>query len=142
MIYVATGRSVWNWSRTMWDMAWTILGLGCLGYGAITSLPIGWMIVAWAFSLLSTIPKCIDLVRSGYRQSLSTFDASARSGRLIRQKLMPQVGCLLGWSFIGLLAIFAGRNEIAFMAAIAFHLLHRWIYFASCVFKRMPGAAS
>lgn len=142
MIYVATGRSVWNWSRTMWDMAWTILGLGCLGYGAITSLPIGWMIVAWAFSLLSTIPKCSDLFRSGYRQSLSTFDASARSGRLIRQKLMPQVGCLLGWSFIGLLAIFAGRNEIAFMAAIAFHLLHRWIYFASCVFKRMPGAAS
>ncbi|AMV34833.1 Anaerobic dimethyl sulfoxide reductase chain B [Pirellula sp. SH-Sr6A] len=142
MIYIATGRRVWSWSRTIWDMAWTILGLGCLGYGSIAVLPYGWMWGAWAFSMLATIPKCIDLWRGDHVHDTSGQDVSARSGRLMRQELMPQVGWLLNLSFITLIAIFMERNEIALLGAIAFHAVHRWIYFASCVFQRMPGAAT
>lgn len=141
MIYIATGRRVWNRSRTLWDMAWTIVGLGCLGFGAITSLSQGWMLGAWAFSMLAILPKCLDLVRSGNSNGMSAEDMSARSGRLTKQKLMPHVWCLLGWNLITLLAIVVERSEIAFLAAIFLHALHRWIYFASCVFPRMPGAA-
>jgi hypothetical protein len=142
MIYVATGRELWNKSRTLWDMGLTTIGLGSLGIGSMNSASALWMCVAWSVSIGALLPKILDIT-AGMLPSVSASNRLfARSGRLIRKELPRHVLVIMALAVLSLLMVCFGWNTISFGLSVLLHCIHRWVYFASVVYRRMPGAST
>lgn len=142
MIYVATGRELWNKTRTIWDMGLTTIGLGALGIGSMNFASALWMCVAWSVSMAALLPKILD-VATGMLPSVSASNCLfARSGRLIRKELPRHVLVIMALAVLSLLMACFGWNTISFGLSVLLHCLHRWVYFASVVYRRMPGAST
>ena len=154
MIYIATQRELWSATRTGLEFSSTTLGLG-LG---ISSLFVGGMsavtllVGSIACCVVSLIPKLIDW-RAASQIELSWNSFSGRSGRLLRRELRSIFGlaiaCLLAAGcFTAASSLLSGTSvKYALMVSavvtlVASQLLTRWLYFASVVFARMPGAST
>ena len=156
MIYVATKRSQWNMKRTFCDFGLTTLGLGAAGAATLCDSPeIGWILGCSGLVLI--IGSCAFSISDWYvaRKIPSNWkDFSARSGRLLRGDLSHLWS--LQWAFMagGLLIAAAmlslesggvtemvGRWSLFFSLVIA-KFISRFLYFASIVTHRMPGAES
>jgi formate dehydrogenase iron-sulfur subunit len=152
MIYVATGRSQWSFSRTVLEFAATTSGLGFALSGLVSSRDAGmWFLLACLSCIVSIVPRCVDWFRAGSHAGQDK-SFSARSGRLLRHQLAGRftITCSLMLLSVLLLATRVGiPTQVQFIVTVAAvgllfasQLLTRWLYFASVVFPRMPGAGS
>ena len=153
MIYVATRRELWGWWRTGVDFGLSIIGLGLVGaFSFVERMPT----VTIAFGLLcciaSTSFKVIDYRRGKWIQ-IRWDDFSARSGRILRTELanhwivlwsLNAIAIALGFGFLA----FEFVSQVTWLPIAIFAIcivaqaVHRWIYFASVVTRRMPGAST
>ena len=149
MIYVATRRELWSLSRTGLDFGLTTIGLGLLG-AAICSSPanITFLLLGVIACIFSSLPKLYHILRSE-RPSQLTATMSERSGRVIIGQLFTQWIALWALNAIALvaLALFSSSFQlitalVVVAASLAAQLLNRWVYFASVVYRRMPGAST
>jgi hypothetical protein len=153
MIYIATQRELWGGSRTGFDFAMSTFGLGCVGScmcidGVSHTLLIAGVLV----NCCSPLAKIVDFVR-GLGRQVSWNNFSARSGRILRGELasywialwVTHLACGLMMAAIITLDL-ASYRSIWLISLFALCLLaqgiHRWLYFASVVFRRMPGAST
>ncbi len=160
MIYIATRRSLWSARRTMWDFGATTLGLGLAGshlFVASHSTSIITISTSTFFmltGLLVTMASGWLKVRdwfAGTRPLTSWKDFSARSGRLLGNALRrfwyAQWICYaIAFGLIVWASMTQGQS-VSFAIGIVFCLILlvakficRWLYFASVVTYRMPGA--
>ncbi len=154
MIYVATRRELWSLKRTLLEFSCTAIGLG-LGIlslfadGEFTVAVLAGGVVCCA---LATVPKLSDW-QAASQVNLTWNDFSGRSGRLLRSKLRMVFYALAGSLVAAALltvAVLLTDNAVAklalmitsVIALIVSQLLTRWLYFASVVFARMPGAST
>ncbi len=154
MIYVATRRELWSLTRTLFEFAATTIGMGL----SISSLlfaehfALGMLIGGLVFCVLALFAKLLDWYAS-WQTKLEWSNFSARSGRLLRGKLggvfHATVTCLataalltVGVSLIDDAVVRSAFMFAAIFALVASQLLTRWMYFASVVFARMPGAST
>ena len=159
MIYVATHRSLWNWYRTGIEFSATTFGLGlaiCYSIGrtpeSFWMLPIG-VIIAGA----GLVAKLHDQWRSHQRGRWSSRewkDFSARSGRLLNSDLfLPWwVACSSWFAALALSSLLCSglcpsaldiaATWITLTLLAVSQIINRWLYFASIVTYRMPGAST
>lgn len=154
MIYVATRRELWSPLRTLLEFAATTTGLGLAisslfasGLHSTTILVCGSIICA-----IALIPKLMDWrAASQFDWVWSSF--SRRSGRILQSDLrtvvfiaftcLASAGCLaVTVPLVSVTSIKLAMTIIAVAALVASQLLTRWLYFASVVFARMPGATT
>jgi hypothetical protein len=154
MIYAATGRELWSLNRTLHEFATTSVGLGLAisSLLAESTLSVALLSGATFFSAMTYIPKCLDW-RAASRLELSWSDFSGRSGQLLRSKLRNVL--FSGLACVGFAGVLGGAasfiqsdlmrtaiTTVAVVILVASQLLARWLYFASVVFARMPGATT
>ena len=151
MIYIATRRELWGYVRTGVDFGFSMIGLGLVGaFASFDGMPRPWLLIGVLCCMASTVAKCIDHRRARVAR-IRWDDFSARSGRILRSALATP------WAILWLLQFFAVALSAVLVAtdlqwrilSIKFAILvvclvgqalHRWIYFASVVYRRMPGA--
>lgn len=153
MIYVATRRELWGGRRTSLDFGLSTIGIGLVGgYAILDCLPSSALVIGTLCSIGAAAPKMLDLVRSIHTTN-QWENFSARSGRVVRTDLATHWACLwlLNVTAIGI-AIWLALTDLnsehttwefaVFATCLAAQALHRWIYFASVVHRRMPGAST
>jgi len=160
MIYIATQRSLWDLSRTTIEFAATTFGLGLASVAAIdgTASSSSMLLLGTFLAAVGFAAKLNDQLQSRVvAQSLGGIewlDFSSRLGRLLDNDLanawnatwfcwfgaigLAGVACLdlLPASMFQLLAY--STLALLFVS----QLLNRWLYFASIVTYRMPGAST
>jgi len=153
MIYIATRRELWGFRRTSIDFGLSTIGLGLVGgYSSLDGLPISALLMGVLCTIGAGVAKLVDHIR-GRAGDNRWDDFSARSGRVLRTELAKPWAILLLLHFISLVAAISmvvtySKSQIAFLPfaifamCLAAQAIHRWIYFASVVYRRMPGARS
>jgi formate dehydrogenase iron-sulfur subunit len=153
MIYVATRRELWSYQRTSVDFGFSIFGLGLLGaFASLDGLPNGMLLVGVLFLILAEVPKLVDHWRAGVIH-IRWDNFSALSGRLLRTELASQwavlwllnmiaMGIAIGLSCTHPTLNISYGKWLVFAIGIAAQAVHRWLYFASVVFRRMPGVST
>ncbi len=160
MIYIATQRSLWDLTRTTIEFAATTLGLGLACVVAIdgNANSSSLLLLGTLFAAVGFAAKLNDQLQSRVvaqsPSGIEWHDFSSRSGRLLDNDLAFAWNatwfCWLG--AIGL----AGVACLELLPISMFHLvaystlallfvsqfLNRWLYFASIVTHRMPGAST
>jgi len=159
MIYVATRRKLWNVTRTTIELSATTLGLGLACVSVFDHGPASGLMLLMAASVvgLGLAAKAYDRWRARPGVSFSEIDwqdFSKRSGRLLYGELSyAWTATWMSWLSSVLLATVLCFNilPIAFVALgtvltlgmlASSQFLNRWLYFASIVTYRMPGASS
>ena len=153
MIYIATRRELWGHLRTGVDFGFSMIGLGLVGASAsLDSMPRPWLVIGVLCCIAATTAKGIDFRRARVVR-IRWDDFSARSGRILRSELAKPWAILWLLQFFALVLSFAlvvtelqltilnGKFAILVICLVG-QALHRWIYFASVVYRRMPGAGS
>lgn len=154
MIYIATRRELWSATRTLLEFTSTTIGLG-LGIASLWTWDTSTAALlagSVACCTIAMVPKLMDW-QAASQTDLLWNSFSGRSGRLLRGELrtvfVGAVGCLMtGVAVVAstlLLDITLLRTVLIFTGVVALvvsHLLVRWLYFASVVFARMPGAST
>ena len=153
MIYIATRRELWGYIRTGVDFGFSMIGLGLVGaFVSLDSMPRPWLVIGVLCCMAATVAKCMDYRRASMVR-IRWNDFSARSGRILRSELAKPWAILwLLHSFAFALSVVLGATDLQWLTlSIKFAILviclvaqalHRWIYFASVVYRRMPGAGS
>ncbi len=153
MIYVATRRELWGHMRTGLDFGHSTIGLGLVGvFACLNELPSIVLLIGVFCSTTAAIAKLVDH-RRGRAVSIRWDDFSARSGRILRRDLAGPWSVLWVLHFVAIaisIGVYCtdwdGAMPILLFAVFAICLLaqalHRWIYFASVVYRRMPGAST
>ena len=142
MIYVATRRELWSPTRTLLEFTATTIGLGLAIASLFTiGMPAAVMLIGGAVvCTIAFVPKWMDW-RAASKEELTWHDFSGRSGRMLRNELRnvacAAIACVV---LAGCLA--AALPIAAVIALVASQLIARWLYFASVVFARMPGATT
>ena len=153
MIYIATRRELWGHLRTGVDFGLSMIGLGLIGaYASIEGLPGFLLIIGVLCSMLAATAKLVDY-KQGKSAKVLWDDFSARSGRVLRTELavpwrflwMLQVIALL--ASVSLCMIDFGNTKLLLSYSILVvcllaQAIHRWLYFASIAYRRMPGAST
>ncbi len=152
MIYIATRRELWSPARTSLEFVGTTLGLGLATTSLFTegTAAAVMLLCGTAFCTSSLLPKLIDW-RAALKPNLLWSDFSGRSGRLLRVDLRNAfsivIGCLALGSCLSVALFFVSHTSLrvsiaipAVVALLVSQLFTRWLYFASVVFARMPGA--
>lgn len=153
MIYIATRRELWGHLRTGVDFGLSMIGLGLIGaYASIEGLPSFLLIIGVLCSMLAATAKLVDY-KQGKSAKVLWDDFSARSGRVLRTELavpwrvlwMLQVIALL--ASVSLCMIDFGNIKLLLSYSILVvcllaQAIHRWLYFASIAYRRMPGAST
>jgi hypothetical protein len=153
MIYIATRRELGGVARTGLDFGLSMIGLGVIGaFACVDGLPSLLPAVGVLCSMAAATPKLVDFFQS---KSANTewHNFSARSGRLLRQELAGPWAdywilnlialaasvslCIIDWGDALPLVAYAIFGVSLFAQSI-----HRWLYFASIVYRRMPGAST
>ncbi|MEQ1827939.1 MAG: DmsC/YnfH family molybdoenzyme membrane anchor subunit [Pirellula sp.] len=171
MVYIATQRELWGTVRTGFDFATTTLGLGLLGSSLCVNENAAVLLLLGAlFTCLASAFKMLDVfhcLRDHRRESAKPNDAylvrpslSSRSGRTVLRYLKSQwisMWALNGFAIATSIATlwlssngllhdaqpwFSFLAIMAFTASMCAQMLNRWLYFASVVFRRMPGAGT
>jgi Fe-S-cluster-containing dehydrogenase component/DMSO reductase anchor subunit len=154
MIYVATRRELWSPMRTLLEFAATTIGLGLAisslfadGIFSTALLVCGSVICGLAF-----VPKLMDW-RAASQVDMAWSNFSGRSGRMLRSDLRKLFfivfTCLASAGCLAVMVPLASVTSVKFVmmlaavvALVVSQLLTRWLYFASVVFARMPGATT
>ena len=153
MIYIATRRELWGYLRTGLDFGLSMIGLGVIGaFACVDGFTNFLPSVGVLCSIAAATPKLVDFFQS---KSANTewHNLSARSGRFLRRELagpwadfwilnlialVASVSlCIIDWGDALPLVAFAIFGVSLFSQSI-----HRWLYFASIVYRRMPGAST
>ena len=154
MIYVATRRELWSLTRTLLEFTATTFGLGL----AIASLFAAGLLSAVMLTggtvvcIIAVFPKWSDW-RAASREELAWNDFSGRSGRILRRDLRMAVyitiaclalagGLTVVLQLVSVDPLKSATTIVAVVALVASQLFTRWLYFASVVFARMPGATT
>jgi DMSO reductase anchor subunit len=153
MIYIATRRELWGYARTGLDFGLSMIGLGCMaGVACIEGTPNILAVIGVLCSIAAASPKLVDYFQS--QSAVTEWDHfSARSGRILRRKLASQWVDLWTFHAIALamslsLCIIDWGDALPLVAYAIFGVslfaqsIHRWLYFASIVYRRMPGAST
>ena len=153
IIYIATRRELWGYARTGFDFGLSMIGLGCIaGVACIEGTPKVLAVIGVLCSIAAASPKLVDYFQG--KSAVTEWDNfSARSGRILRQELAGQWAdqwsfhaialamslslCIIDWGDASPLVAFAIFGVSLFAQSI-----HRWLYFASIVYRRMPGAST
>ena len=153
MIYVATRRELWGFLRTGSDFGLSIVGLGIVGTCVFAGgLPGVLLFTGVVCSVIASSAKITDYCQVGYG-AFRWDNFSARSGRLLKTELAVQWLALWILNAISLLASTAiwiidlhNAEPMLLFAVFAIclfaQMVHRWLFFASVVFRRMPGAST
>ena len=153
MIYIATRRELWGHLRTGVDFGLSMIGLGLIGaFASIEGLPSFLLIIGVLCSMLAATAKLVDY-KQGKSAKVHWDDFSARSGRVLRTELAVPWRVLWILQVIALLASvslcmidFGNTKLFLSYSILAVCLLaqatHRWLYFASIAYRRMPGAST
>ena len=153
MIYIATRRELWGHLRTGVDFGLSMIGLGLIGaFASIEGLPSFLLIIGVLCSMLAATAKLVDY-KQGKSAKVFWDDFSARSGRVLRTELAVPWRVLWILQVIALLAsvslcmIDFGNTKLFLSYSILVicllaQAIHRWLYFASIAYRRMPGASS
>jgi len=153
MIYVATRRELWGTLRTGLDFGLSMIGLGVIGaFACVDGLPKFLPAVGVLCSIAAATPKLVDYFQS---KSANTewHNFSARSGRLLRKELAGPWTDFWIFNLIAMVAsvslcIIDWADAMSLVAFVIFGIclfsqsIHRWLYFASIVYRRMPGAST
>lgn len=154
MIYIATQRELWSSTRTVLEFSSTTLGLGLgissLFGGGMSAVTL--LVGSIACCVVSLIPKLMDW-RAALQVDLPWNRFSGRSGRLLRRELRTifrlAIACLMAAGFFTAASSLLSDTSVKYalmvsaaVALVASQLLTRWLYFASVVFARMPGAST
>jgi formate dehydrogenase iron-sulfur subunit len=152
MIYVATRREIWSAPRTLLEFSSTTIGLGLaiLSLFAEGTTSQGMLFGGMVACFVALLPKILDW-RAASKGDVVWNDFSARSGRLLRGELRTvylsiftcfvAAGILVGASYLLDESVFKSvLLSTAVAGLMVAQLLMRWLYFASVVFARMPGA--
>ncbi len=159
MIYVATRRSLWSERRTAIEFGATTLGLGLALVAMNDSGPFGngMLFLGSIVSGFGLAAKFYDRQRSretGPSIGIDWKDFSKRSGRLLNTELshawmtawMTWLGAIvlaltlcLGLAPIAMASLLGGTTIALLLIS---QLINRWLYFASIVTYRMPGAST
>lgn len=153
MIYIATRRELWGHLRTGVDFGLSMIGLGLIGaFACIDGLPSFLPVIGVLCSMLAATAKLIDY-KQGKSAKVLWDDFSARSGRVLRTELAGAWRVL--WMLQGIALItsvslyiidFGNTKPYLSYSVLAISLLaqaiHRWLYFASIAYRRMPGAST
>ncbi len=159
MIYIATRRSLWSGSRTGLEFVATMLGLGLASVAINEQGALGANLLL-AGSIVSGVglgAKFLDRER-GRRLPRSNpidwQDFSKRSGRLLHAELshawnatwMSWLGAVLVslMLFLGIapITLVPTLGGITVVMLFFSQIINRWLYFASIVTYRMPGAST
>ena len=153
MIYVATRRELWGFLRTGSDFGLSIVGLGIVGTCVFAGgLPGVLLFTGVVCSVIASSAKITDYCQVRYG-AFRWDNFSARSGRLLKTELAVQWLALWILNAISLLASTAiwiidlhNAEPMLLFAVFAIclfaQMVHRWLFFASVVFRRMPGAST
>ncbi len=153
MIYIATRRELWGHLRTGVDFGLSMIGLGLIGaIASMEGLPKGLLVIGVLCSILAATAKLLDYKR-GKPLKILWEDFSARSGRVLRTELAGPwrvLWMLQGIALIAsvslLMSDFGNATPHLTYTILAISLLaqaiHRWLYFASIAYQRMPGAST
>ncbi len=157
MIYVSTKRELWNSRRTFFEFVSTTICLGLAG-SAFFANPTRTAVMLWAAVVVGVLSSayinrfCRTAVSiDSHRQNLT-----ARCGRLIRGSLNTALlgkklseAFAIGIAAFATLLLFLDYTAaldplvfLVFLGLLVSQCLLRWLYFASVVFSRMPGANS
>lgn len=153
MIYIATRRELWIQSRTGVDFTLSMIGLGLVGaFACVNRFPSELLATGVLVSMTASFAKILDYGRG--RVAVNAWDDfSARSGRILRTELYKAwvaLWTLQGVSLVLALGVYA-LPRISNASVLPFVILaicvvaqafHRWLYFASVVYRRMPGAST
>jgi DMSO reductase anchor subunit len=159
MIYIATRRSLWNVTRTTLEFAATTLGLGlaCVGIIEPGSSGAGLLLLGAFIAGLGLLAKFLDRERARQTRLSSSEDwqdFSKRSGRLLSNQLSNAWNATwmtwLGAVFVSLtlylgvapIAVLPMLGVTAIVQLFVSQFINRWLYFASIVTYRMPGAST
>ncbi len=154
MIYVATRRELWSPIRTLLEFAATTIGLGIAIASLFSNGPFSaaMLLGGTVACAVAFIPKWIDW-QAGSQTDVTWSDFSARSGQMLHNHLRNVVYlavaclalagglCVATWLVSGA-SIRPAMMIAGVMALVASQLVARWLYFASVVFARMPGATT
>ena len=130
-----------------------MIGLGCIGgVATIDGLPNSLAPIGVLCSIAAASPKLVDYFQ-GKSFATEWDNFSARSGRILRRELagpwadlwilhmialaMSISLCMIDWGGARPLVAIAVLGVSIFAQSI-----HRWLYFASIVYRRMPGAST
>ena len=153
MIYIATRRELWGHLRTGVDFGLSMIGLGLIGaFASIEGLPSFLLIIGVLCSMLAATAKLVDY-KQGKSAKVHWDDFSARSGRVLRIELAVPWRVLWILQVIALLAsvslcmIDFGNTKLflsysILVVCLLAQAIHRWLYFASIAYRRMPGAST
>ena len=153
MIYIATRRELWGHLRTGVDFGLSMIGLGLIGaFACMEGLPKFLLIIGVLCSMLASTAKLVDY-KHGKSAKVLWEDFSARSGRVLRTKLAGP------WRILWILQLIALVASVLFCTidfgittpyllysilaiSLSAQAIHRWLYFASIAYRRMPGAST
>jgi len=151
MIYIATRRELWGCIRSGTDFALSMTGLGLVGAVAcVDGLAFSLLAVGVGASMTAAFAKIVD-----YRRSKLGIDRwenfSARSGLILRRELATlwQAMWVLHFTALVLTLVVCACDlsdskpfllYTIFGLCLAAQAVHRWLYFASVVYRRMPGS--
>ena len=153
MIYIATRRELWGHFRTGVDFGLSMMGLGLIGaFACVEGLPNFLLVFGVLCSILAATAKLVDYKR-GKSAKVLWDDFSARSGRVLRTELA------IPWRVLWILHVIALIASVLFfriefgitkpylscsilVVSLAAQAVHRWLYFASIAYRRMPGAST
>jgi Fe-S-cluster-containing dehydrogenase component/DMSO reductase anchor subunit len=151
MIYIATKRRLWSFRRTMTDMMATSLALGggmllCLfSYAGIQPSTL-WKFAVFVLPLVAFSSFLFDLTtylvqgnHTGYSAD-SHLGLSFLRGRLLCRSCSKLLALLVAIALLGWVAMFFGLVLLGFGCLMVKLAIHRWLYFSSVVYPRMPGA--
>lgn len=153
MIYIATRRELWGHLRTGVDFGLSMIGLGLIGaFASIEGLPSFLLIIGVLCSMLAATAKLVDY-KQGKSAKVHWDDFSVRSGRVLRTELAVPWRVLWILQVIALLAsvsvcmIDFGNTKLflsysILLVCLLAQAIHRWLYFASIAYRRMPGAST
>ena len=135
------------------DFTLSMIGLGLVGaFACVNRFPSELLATGVLVSMTASFAKILDYGRG--RVAVNAWDDfSARSGRILRTELYKAwvaLWTLQGVSLVLALGVYA-LPRISNASVLPFVILaicvvaqtfHRWLYFASVVYRRMPGAST
>ncbi len=153
MIYVATQRALWSMTRTLGDFGAATIGLGLIGAAMWSQAGGQWLTLLGVMAcMLAVSPKLCDVLRFLHSERGPTT-LSARSGRVLARSLyLPWcalwivLGTQVAMATLGIIVVQTSNFQwwigcLHVAACFIAQGLHRWLYFASVVYPRMPGAS-
>ena len=130
-----------------------MIGLGFVGaFACIQRFPAELLVAGVLVGMAASFAKIVDYGRG--KVAVNAWDDfSARSGRILRTELSKPWVAL--WTLQGVLLVlalgvyaFPGTFNapilpfVIFAVCVVAQAFHRWLYFASVVYRRMPGAST